>query len=176
MIIRHLSLANFRNYTSLELDLPEHLVVFQGDNAQGKSNLLEAIYILATCRSPRANNERELINWSAFETELPVCRLAADAERARRKLRLEVALRGKASGEASEPSTTGQNVTGASTVQKRIRVNGAPKRAADLIGQINVVPFSAQDINIIGGEPSLRRRRPIRFQTTIQPPAAQRPG
>ncbi len=158
MFIRHLSLANFRNYTSLELDLPEHLAVFQGDNAHGKSNLLEAIYILATSRSPRANNERELINWSALETALPVCRLAADAERAGRKLRLEVAIRGKAPGEALESYPTGRAVTGASTVQKRIRINGAPKRAADLIGQINVVPFSAQDINIIGGEPALRRR------------------
>jgi len=154
LVLTYLSLANFRNYTSLELDLPSHLVVFQGENAQGKSNLLEAIYILATSRSHRASNERELINWSALKEELPVCRIAAEAHRAGKKLRLEIALMGK----PNDSSSTEQSTTGASTVQKRIRINGTAKRAIDLIGQINVVPFSAQDINIIAGEPALRRR------------------
>ena len=159
MILTHLSLTNFRNYTSLELDLPPHLVVFQGENAQGKSNLLEAIYILATSRSPRAANERELINWSAFEEENPVCRVAANVERTERELTLEIAIRGNASSPGGTgDSTTGKSGARAPAVHKRIRVNGVAKRAIDLIGQINVVPFSALDINIIGGEPSLRRR------------------
>jgi len=134
--------------------------VLQGDNAQGKSNLLEAIYLLATSRSPRATNERELINWSALREELPVCRLAADVQKARGNLRLEIALRGKpaALSEAEDSFSPWQAGPKAPPIHKRIRVNGVVRRAVDLIGQINVVLFSVQDIDIIGGEPALRRR------------------
>ena len=160
MIIRQLSLTNFRNYTSLELELPPSIMVFQGDNAQGKSNLLEAIYLLATSRSPRATNERELINWCALREELPVCRLAADIQKARGNLSLEIALRGKpaALSEAEDSFSPWQSAPKAPAIHKRIRVNGVVRRAVDLIGQINVVLFSVQDINIVGGEPALRRR------------------
>ncbi len=160
LIIRHLSLLNFRNYASLELELPPNIMVLQGDNAQGKSNLLEAIYLLATSRSPRATNERELINWSALREELPVCRLAADVQKAGRNLSLEIALRGKpaALSEAEDSFSPWQSALKAPPIHKRIRVNGVVRRAVDLIGQINVVLFSVQDINIIGGEPALRRR------------------
>ena len=53
--VSHLSLANFRNYESLELDLEPGTILVEGDNGQGKSNLLEAIYILAIAKSPRAS-------------------------------------------------------------------------------------------------------------------------
>jgi len=160
LIIRHLSLLNFRNYASLELELPPNIMVLLGDNAQGKSNLLEAIYLLATSRSPRATNERELINWSALREELPVCRLAADVQKAGRNLSLEIALRGKpaALSEAEDSFSPWQSALKAPPIHKRIRVNGVVRRAVDLIGQINVVLFSVQDINIVGGEPALRRR------------------
>jgi len=160
LIIRHLSLLNFRNYASLELELPPNIMVLQGDNAQGKSNLLEAIYLLATSRSPHTTNERELINWSALREELPVCRLAADVQRAGRNLSLEIALRGKpaALSEAEDSFSPRQTAPKAPPIHKRIRVNGVVRRAVDLIGQINVVLFSVQDINIVGGEPALRRR------------------
>jgi len=135
-------------------------MVLQGDNAQGKSNLLEAIYLLATSRSPHTTNERELINWSALREELPVCRLAADVQRAGRNLSLEIALRGKpaALSEAEDSFSPWQTAPKAPPIHKRIRVNGVVRRAVDLIGQINVVLFSVQDINIVGGEPALRRR------------------
>ena len=160
LIVEHLSLTNFRNYTSLELELPPSIMVFQGDNAQGKSNLLEAIYLLATSRSPRATNERELINWCALREELPVCRLAADVQKARGNLSLEIALRGKpaALSEAEDSFSPWQSAPKAPPIHKRIRVNGVVRRAIDLVGQINVVLFSVQDINIVGGEPALRRR------------------
>ena len=60
MRLNYLSLVNFRNYARLELTLPDRLTIIQGANAQGKTNLLEAIHLLATGRSPRASNEREL--------------------------------------------------------------------------------------------------------------------
>lgn len=160
MIITHLSLTNFRNYVSLELDLPPHITVLQGDNAQGKSNLLEAIYILATSRSPRTASDRELINWDAFKEEIPACRIASVVQKAGSNLKLEVALSAKAA--ASPPSedffSRWQPSTKGTPVQKRIRINGVVRHAADLIGQLNVVTFSVYDIDLVGGEPALRRR------------------
>jgi DNA replication and repair protein RecF len=160
LIITHLSLTNFRNYASLELDLPPHMMVLQGDNAQGKSNLLEAIYVLATSRSPRTYSDRELINWAAFTEEIPTCRIAAGVQKAGSNLKLEVALSAKAAAVPQpedffsrwQPSTKG------TAAQKRIRINGVVRHAADLIGQLNVVTFSVYDIDLVGGEPALRRR------------------
>jgi DNA replication and repair protein RecF len=160
LIITHLSLTNFRNYASLELDLPPHMMVLQGDNAQGKSNLLEAIYVLATSRSPRTYSDRELINWAAFTEEIPTCRIAAGVQKAGSHLKLEVALSAKAAAVPHpedffsrwQPSTKG------TAAQKRIRINGVVRHAADLIGQLNVVTFSVYDIDLVGGEPALRRR------------------
>ncbi|MGB2885609.1 MAG: AAA family ATPase, partial [Dehalococcoidia bacterium] len=141
MHITHLSLTNFRNYVSLDLALPPHIMVIQGDNAQGKSNLLEAIYLLATSKSPRSTSEKELINWSALKDEIPVCRLMADVQKARENLSLELALRGKApnTSQATDPLALWQSATKAAFIHKRIRVNGIARRAIDLIGQINVV-------------------------------------
>lgn len=143
--IKHLSLTNFRNYQHLEIDLPPHLLVLQGDNAQGKTNLLEAVYLLATAKSYRANAERELINWSSPKEELTVARLLAKVQKRVDNLHLEIALKAAYPGPESH-------------VQKRIKVNGVPRRAIDLIGQVNVVLFSSQDIDLIGSAPSLRRR------------------
>jgi DNA replication and repair protein RecF len=145
MHITHLGLTNFRNYECLELDLPSHLVVFQGDNAQGKTNLLEAIYILATAKSSNAAAERELINWFAVTEELSAARILAQIKKRGGDLQVEIALR------AVDPGPEAR-------VQKRIRVNGMPRRAMDLVGQVNVVLFSCQDIDLIGGAPSQRRR------------------
>ena len=65
--IEHLTLRNFRNYSTLELDLPIGIVLIEGSNGQGKSNLLEAIYMMAIAKSPRAKHEDELVNWDLFE-------------------------------------------------------------------------------------------------------------
>jgi DNA replication and repair protein RecF len=151
--IQHLSLTNFRNYVHLELDLPPHLVVLVGDNAQGKTNLLEAIYFLATARSHRAATERELLNWSTLREEIPVARLFAQAQRGRGRVEVEIALRGTYTSAEETPSTLET-----AHVQKRIRINGIPRRAIDLVGQLNVVIFSSQDIELVSGAPSLRRR------------------
>lgn len=160
MIITHLSLTNFRNYTSLEFDLPPHIMVLQGDNAQGKSNLLEAIYILATSRSPRTVSDRELINWDAFKEEIPTCRIASIVRKDDSDLRLELALSARAteSPRSDDFFSRWQPANKPSSVQKRIRINGVVRHTADLIGQLNVVTFSVYDIALVGGEPALRRR------------------
>jgi DNA replication and repair protein RecF len=158
--VTHLSLSNFRNYAALELDLPPHITVLQGDNAQGKSNLLEAIYILATSRSPRTASDRELMNWAVLEDELSACRLAADVQRAKGKLHLEIALSSKSPTitEADAFASRRQQPANASPVLKRVKINGVMRRASDLVGQLNVVAFSVHDIDLVWGEPALRRR------------------
>jgi len=146
MHLNRLSLTNFRNYTRLELSLPDRLLVLQGPNAQGKTNLLEAIHLLATGRSPRAVAERELINWLALESSLPYARLEADIGAGRDAQRLELVLELAANG------------GGNPIVRKQVRINGAPKRGLDLIGRLRVVLFLPEDVSLVSGAPSERRR------------------
>jgi len=147
MYLRHLSLANFRNYVRLELELSPGITLVQGENAQGKTNLLEAIYYLATARSPYATADRELINWLAEEEELTFARLVGQMQKRDSVQRLEITL-------LKEPSP-GAN---AHSLKKQIRINGVPKRVLDLVGQLNVVLFMPQDIDLVAGSPSGRRR------------------
>ena len=141
--------------------------MLQGDNAQGKTNLLEAIYFLATTKSPRTANDAELIRWDAFAEGEPVSRLEAQVQRASGKLEVEIAMRGTQGGaKEQEPGQDLGPEEGTSflaphrpiLVQKRLRVNGVARRAADFIGQVNVVLFSPEDIELVGGSPALRRR------------------
>jgi DNA replication and repair protein RecF len=145
--LKHLSLANFRNYVRLELELPPGITLVQGENAQGKTNLLEAIYYLATARSPYAQTDRELINWLAEEEDLTFTRLVGQTQKDDALQRLEITL-------LKEP-TPG---TSTHSLKKQIRVNGVPRRVLDLIGQLNVVLFLPQDIDLVAGSPSGRRR------------------
>lgn len=147
MYLKHLSLANFRNYVRLELQLPPGIIVVQGENAQGKTNLLEAIYYLATAHSPYAQTDRELINWLAEEEELTFARLVGQMEKDMALQRVEITLLKE---RASEPDSH--------SLKKQIKINGVPKRVLDLIGQLNVVIFLPQDMELIAGSPSGRRR------------------
>lgn len=146
MRLHHLSLTNFRNYVRLELDLPARLAVFQGANAQGKTNLLEAIHLLATGRSPRAVAERELISWLALESPLPYARLVADIGEGQAAEKLELVLE------------LGNGGAGGPVVRKQVRINGVAKRALDLIGRLRVVLFLPEDISLVAGAPGERRR------------------
>jgi DNA replication and repair protein RecF len=145
MHLTHLALHNFRNYVRLDLDLPPGVTVLLGDNAQGKTNLLEAIYYLATSRSPRAGADRELVNWLAAEQEpLPYARLVGRVVRAASEVAVEITL-----------TQQGDNGT---RYRKQIRLNGVAKRAMDLLGQLTVVLFVPEDIALVFGSPSRRRR------------------
>ena len=145
--LKHLSLTNFRNYARLELEIPPGIILVQGENAQGKTNLLEAIYYLATARSPYATADRELINWLAEEEELTFARLVGQMQKNETLQRLEITL-------LKEPAP-GAN---SRSLKKQIRINGVPKRILDLIGQLNVVFFLPQDIDLVAGSPGGRRR------------------
>ncbi len=145
MYLQHLSLTNFRNYVRLNLDLPAKTIVLQGANAQGKTNLLEAIYYLATSRSPHTTTDRELVNWLADEEPLPHARLVAELIKGDTIHRIEITLLKRASANGVR-------------LQKEIRINGVPRRAMDLLGVVNVVLFRPQDMELAGGSPGRRRQ------------------
>ncbi|NLS77052.1 MAG: DNA replication/repair protein RecF [Chloroflexi bacterium] len=147
MILNSLSLTNFRNYVRLEITLPPHITILQGNNAQGKTNLLEAIYYLSTATSPRAETDRQLIHWLAERDVLPFARLVGQVTKGGEALQVEITL------------MKGQNGNShAELTQKGIRVNGVNRRVSELIGAINAVLFLPQDIQIVDGSPSHRRR------------------
>ena len=81
MYLTHLSLTNFRAFTRLDLDMPRRILLLVGDNAQGKTTLLEAIYFLAAFTSTLTDNDRQLINLTAANEPLAVARLVADFKR-----------------------------------------------------------------------------------------------
>jgi DNA replication and repair protein RecF len=143
--IRRLQLANFRNYRELDLALPSGRLVFLGDNAQGKSNILEAVYLLAAARSIRATLDAEMIGWPAETETPPIARTVAWVERRAVPVQLEVVVSAAGQGEAIRGS-------------KRLRVNGIPRRAIDFIGQLRAVLFTADDLEIVSGGPGGRRR------------------
>ena len=124
--VSHLRLENFRNYERLELDLAPGMVLVEGENGHGKSNLVEALYLLAIGKSLRATTERELVRWqppSATETYTHVsrgCRRArlGDHEGAGRLQEL-AGSRGRGADRRVSPRRSGH-------VQKYVRVNGAP--------------------------------------------------
>jgi DNA replication and repair protein RecF len=154
MYCQHLTLDEFRNYRHLSLDLPPGVAVVRGDNASGKTSLLEAVYMLATTRSPRTTSELELINFAAPGDlgSPPFARIAARVERERGPLDVEILV-----VREEEPPTVGGQA-GVVQARKRIRVNGVARRALDLVGQVNVVLFTPQDVDLVTGPPALRRR------------------
>lgn len=145
MRIRYLSLTNFRNYARLELALPERLLLFYGANAQGKTSLMEAIYLLATGSSPLTSLDRQLIKWEAEAEGLPYARVWAEIVHRDRVQELEVVLEKRSLA------------NGTARVQKTMRVDRARKRRADLAGRLNVVLFTPQDVEVVAGPPAGRR-------------------
>jgi len=149
MLIRHLSLTNFRLYARLEAGLPAGPLILVGANAQGKTSLLEAVYYLATGQSHHATSDRQLINFLTLRTEsLPFARIVAEAvgQQDATPKRLEIRL-------ILDPTQTGE-----SRLRKEVLVNSVKRRVSDLAGQVNGVLFLPQDLTIIEGSPSDRRR------------------
>ncbi|MBX3062488.1 MAG: DNA replication/repair protein RecF [Anaerolineae bacterium] len=146
MRLLHLSLTNFRNYARMELSLPAGPILLYGQNAQGKTSILEAVYYLATSRSPWTSSDRQLLNWGAENDVLPFARISAEIDR--RDLpttRIDITLVREAVG-------------GEMRFDKDIKINGVKKRALDLLGTLNVVMFLPQDLAIVEGTPADRRR------------------
>jgi len=153
--ISRLSAENFRNFQNLDLELAPGKTVLFGGNAQGKTNLLEAIHLFATAKSLRAAHERELIAWNVLGDEIPFTRLRGEVEKARGRIQMEVVVQlarpQGADGAAGDGEAGGH-------LQKRVRVNGVPRRASTLVGEMTAVLFAPQDIELVHGSPSSRRR------------------
>lgn len=135
MEVSYLELNNFRNYETLAIEPGKGLNIFVGENAQGKSNLLESLYVLATTKSMRASRDTELIRFAS-----PSARVAARVAREKEiDLKIELFL--------------------STTEKKAARINGARHtKMAQVIGQVNAALFESADLEIIRGEPSIRRR------------------
>jgi DNA replication and repair protein RecF len=140
-----LQLTNYRNYVRSSVKLEKGLNLFVGDNAQGKSNLLEAVYLLSTLRSSRASHDGDLVRHDILGSEFPVARLSAEVERSAGNLQLELAIVGR--------STDPTHRAG-----KRVRVNGVARKASDAVGQLCAVLFTTLDIEVVAGPPLMRRR------------------
>ena len=110
---------------------------------------------MATTRSHRASSDRELLNCDAWSDDIPVARLSACAERARGEVKVEIVLKGE-KAESAVPAGDADPAT--LSVRKQARVNGVARRSVDVLGQINVVMFTAQDIELATGKSSLCRR------------------
>ena len=147
MYLTRLTLRNFRNFRELDLELHPGLSLFSGANAQGKTNLLEAVYPLALTRSHRAENEREVIRLTAME-EVAYTRVLGVVRRrggAETRVQIDMALN------PATPASGG-------TFQKRIRVDGIPRPATEAIGSVAAVHFSVEDLDLVTGPPMGHRR------------------
>jgi DNA replication and repair protein RecF len=148
MRLTQLSLSSFRNYTRLDVDVPSGPILIVGDNAQGKTSLLEAIYYLATLDSFHASSLRQLINLLEAEREaLAVARIVARFESLNQPHRLEIRL-------IQDSSIR----NGAPQIRKEIVYDNQKARTAEVLGQFNAVLFLPQMLSIVDGAPEERRR------------------
>lgn len=134
MIIRTLELSNFRNYEKLSIELGPNVSIFYGDNAQGKTNILEAIYVACTSKSQKGSKDKELIKFGESESHI---RVIVDDDTIVRKVDMHLKEKG----------------------HKGIAIDGIPiRKSAELYGMTNIVSFSQTDLGIIKEGPSERRR------------------
>lgn len=144
-MLRHLHLQHYRNYADLDVGFAPGLVVLQGRNAQGKTNLLEAIFLLAATKSARARTDAELVSWTNRDplSQISFARIVARVERQGGALSLEVVIReGGGEGQA----------------RKRFKLNGAERKASEVLGKVNAVFFAPNDVDLVAGSPAVRRR------------------
>lgn len=133
MYLSELQLDHYRNYDQVDLTFSTDTNVLIGENAQGKTNLLEAIYVLALARSHRTNNDRELIQW-----DQDFARITGQVKRQAGTVPLELSLSHKG---------------------KKAKVNHLEQaKLSQYIGQLNVVLFAPEDLNLVKGAPAVRRR------------------
>lgn len=134
MIIKTLELKDYRNYETLEIGFGPGINILYGDNAQGKTNILEAIYLAATTKSHRGTRDSDIIRFGEDEGHIRIMLFKNDVD-----TKLDIHLR--------KSRTKGIAIDG-----KKI------KKASELLGLLNVVFFSPEDLNIIKNGPGERRR------------------
>ena len=134
MIIKSIELKNFRNYEELNLNLDGGTNILYGDNAQGKTNILESIYVSGTTKSHKGSRDKEMIRFGENEAHIRTM-----VEKNQMSYQIDMHLKKNRS--------------------KGIAINGVPiRKASELFGVLNMVFFSPEDLNIIKNGPSERRR------------------
>ena len=134
MIIESLSLKNYRNYENLSLNFSDGINIFYGNNAQGKTNILEAVYMSGTTKSHRTSKDIELIRFQEEESHI-----STKIKKNGVSHKIDIHLKNNRS--------------------KGVAIDGVPiKKASELFGMINFVIFSPEDLNIIKNGPSEKRR------------------
>lgn len=146
MHLTHLSLTNFRAFSRLDIDLPGRILLLVGNNAQGKTSLLEAVYYLATFSSFHAQNDRQLVNFIAGQEAQAVTRLVADYQASGHRHRLEVRLIQEAVG------------ANGLRLRKEILVDGVKRSPGEALGKFTAVMLLPQMTRILEGGPEERRR------------------
>ena len=132
MFLKHLTIKNLRCIENIELDISTKINILLGDNAQGKSTFLEAIFLISTSKSHRTSRDKEMLSIGK-----DVAYIMANVEREKRNaLKLEISL----------------------SKTKNIKINDVKKsKLSDMLGEVNTVIFSSSDIEMIKGEPEARR-------------------
>lgn len=146
MYLTHISLSNFRVFRRLDIDVPRRILLLVGDNAQGKTTILEAVYYLSTFSSFFAQTDGQLINYSLDNEPVVVGRIIADFQRGEKAHRIEVRIIHEVNGR------------GAGATRKEILLDGVRRTAQKAIGTFNAVIFLPQMMRIIEGGPEERRR------------------
>jgi len=159
--LTHLSLTNFRAFSRLDMDIPRRILLLVGDNAQGKTSLLEAIYFLATFSSFHTPSDRQLISFLASAGELAVTRITAQIQKEKKTTKLEVRLIQENGG------------NGGWRLRKEILVDGSKRSMHEALGQLNAVIFLPQMMRILEGSPDDRRRYINTVISQIMPGYAQ---
>jgi len=132
MYINKIKLENFKNYENQEIEFDKNVNIIYGDNAQGKTNILESIFICSLGKSFRTNKEKELIN---KEKDFAKIEMISSKEDRDIKINFEI------------------------NEKKKFNINGIPaKRTSDILGKNYIVLFTPEDISILKNEPSKRRR------------------
>ena len=132
MYIKKIKLENFRNYEKKEIEFDKNVNIIYGDNAQGKTNILEAIFVCSLGKSFRTNKDKELINKNKEYSKLEMISQKED-----REVKINFEIKDK----------------------KKFYINGIDtKKTSDILGKNYVVLFTPEDINILKNEPSKRRR------------------
>ncbi len=129
-MLKHLVLTNFRNYKKYQIEFSD-ITIFVGENGIGKTNIIEAVWMLADGRSWRTKSDLEVIFWNE-----DFAKISADGK-------MELVLQNK--GEDKAPP-------------KLLKINGVKHRLIDLFGQMPAILFSPEEIQMISGAPNLRRR------------------
>ena len=134
MIIKSIELSNFRNYERLEIHFDDGTNILYGDNAQGKTNILEAAYFSGTTKSHKGSKDKEVIRFGCEESHIRTI-----VEKNEKEYQIDMHLRNRGS--------------------KGVAINKIPiKKASELFGILNIVFFSPEDLNIIKNGPAERRR------------------